>query len=362
MRQQPSPFCVGRSVLFGILCSIVLFLAAFMSAPVYAAGGGGPDIGLQPATFDPHHPISRAYFIFNSTPGTHIKNAIRVTNTGTTAGHVLLYGTDATTGATSGAVYLGHLSKSKDVGAWINLATSSLTLAPGQSRIISFEVIVPKTVRPGQHLGGIAMEVAPVAVPTPPVQQKGHMQINTHIITIVAVEVNLPGIPIEALSATGIQAGGANNYQTVLLNLHNTGTVMLKSSGTLQLFDSHGVPLQTMPLKLDTFLPATSINYPVSLKQSLGAGTYKAVLTLAYGSKHILRYSTFFTITVQQVQQAFPSESTMQAPPVTRVNNSSLPWWMFLVGGFFVLCGLFFLAQQSRRFVLNVRKKGKGTE
>ena len=379
MRQQPSTFFGERNcrILFEIVCGVVLFLAPFnamgMSAPVHAATDGAPSMGLQPVFYDPHNLVTRSYFIFNSTAGAHFKSEVRVTNTGTTAGHASLYSTDATTGATSGAIYEGRNSKPRDVGAWINLTTTSVTLAPGQSQAIPFTVTLPNNIRSGEHLGGIAMEVTPVTPATPSAQQKGKVQINTRIVTVVAVEVILPGTPIQALSATGIQAGGMNNYQTMSLNLHNTGTMMIKPSGTLELFDVHGAHLQTVPLKMDTFLPATSIDYPVYLKQSLGTGRYQAVLTLNYGDthtvqplkdggNHILRYSTFFTITMRQVQQAFPSSSgTLQAPHAAIV-NSSLPWWVFLVGGFFVLCGLLFLLQQSRRFVLGARRRRKGAE
>ncbi len=294
MRQQPSTFFVERNrrILFEIVCSVALFLASFsvigMSASVHAASDVTPSMGIQPAFFDPHNPITRSYFIFNSTPGAQFTSAVRVSNTGTTAGHAALYSTDATTGATSGAVYQGQNSKPQDVGAWIKLSTSALTLAPGQSRLIPFEVTLPENVRSGQHLGGIAMEVTPITPATAPVQQKGQVQINTRIVTVVAVEVIFPGTPIQALSAIGIQAGGMNNYQTILLNLHNTGTVMLKPSGTLELFNVHGALLQTVPINMDTFLPVTSINYPVYLKQALGAGRYQALLTLKYGDNQHL--------------------------------------------------------------------------
>jgi Bacterial protein of unknown function (DUF916) len=367
MKQQPSTFFVGanRKVLCEILCGVVLCVASFsvmgMSAPMHVAASG-PSLGIQPAFFDPKQPLTRSYFIFHNTPGAHFKSAVRVSNTGTTAGYASLYGTDATTGATSGAVYLGRNSKPLDVGAWISLSVSSFTLAPGQSRSVPFEVTIPKTVRSGDHLGGIAMEVTPVTAAAAPTQQSGQMQIKTRIVTVVAVEMILPGAPIEALSATGIQGGGMNNYQTLALNLHNTGTMMVKPHGTLQLFDAHNAHLQTVPITMDTFLPATSINYPVYLKQALGVGKYQGQLTLTYGDNHVLQYNTFFSVTTQQLQQAFPTTSgKLQAPTTAAAASSSVPWWMFLVGGFFVLCGLLFLFQQSRRFALG-RNKRKGVE
>lgn len=368
MNQQPATFFAGRTrkVLFKILWGMLLCLAAFsimgMSAPM-AVSPMGPSMGLQPAYYDIHNPITRSYFVFNTTPGAHFKSAVRISNTGLVGGRATLYSTDATTGATSGTVYLGQNVTPKEVGAWVKLSASSFTLASGQSRLVPFDVAPPKNVRSGQYVGGIAMEVTPLNATTSPVQKKGQIQITTRIITVVAVELIFPGAATQALSATGIQGGGANNYQTLSLKLQNTGTTMIKPHGTLELFNARGSRLQTVPISMDTFLPNTSINYPIYLKKTLGAGKYQALLVLAYGNNHILRYSTSFPITSQQIQQVFAtSHTTLTSQVGTRPLNSSLPWWMLLIGGFFVLCGLFFIIQQSRRVVLNVRRKNKGTE
>jgi hypothetical protein len=363
MRQNVSTFFDDRNIFlfFKGIGSVALFLTIVCciggGVPVHAAGGQ-PVIGLQPAYFDPHHPISRAYFIFNSTPGAHIQSAVRVINSGSVTGHATLYGTDATTGATSGAIYLDKTAKRQDVGSWLRLAKSSVTLAPGQSMIIPFQVTLPESVRPGQHLGGIGMEVTSVGQPKTVTDQQNKVQIHTRIITVIAVQVNLPGTPVEELSASGIQAGGENGYQSLQLVLHNTGTVMLKPAGTMEVMNGQGALLQTLPIKMDTFLPMTSIQYPIYLKSALGAGNYRIALTLNYGDHHILHYTTNFTITAQQVQQAFPTSNTLQSP----ATNTAMPWWMLAAGGFFVLCGLLFLIQQSRRFATNMREKRKGRE
>ncbi len=345
------------SFIFTRIWSVAIFFAAFcclaISTPTHAAGSM-PQIGLQPAYPDPTNPISMAYFIFKTNPGSHIQNAVRVVNTGHTAGHAALYTTDATTGETSGTVYLERTDKSQDVGKWLSVALSSLTLAPGESAIVPFDLMVPPKVRSGVHLGGIGMEITPIENSSNTLIKKGNLQIHTRILTIVAVEIILPGKPIEALSATGIEAGGANDYQTLQLALHNTGNQMLKPAGTLEVMDAHGVHLQTLPIKMDTFLPMNSISYPVYLKKALGDGSYQVILTLAYGNHHRLRYSTIVTITPQQVQQAFPPR-TLQPP----VMSSSLPLWVYLVGGSIGVGVLFLVIVQCRHLVLAARAKKK---
>lgn len=108
----------------------------------------------------------------------------------------------------------------------------------------------------------------------------------------------MPGATSANLKATGIQAGGQNGYQQLLVGLSNTGTVMLKPYGSLRITDTQGNGVENSSLKLDTFLPQTSINYPVTITgPALSAGTYSAILTLTYGSGQTLSYKKTCSIT-----------------------------------------------------------------
>ncbi len=294
----------------GMLIIAALLAGTFGSSPAHAADGR-PKFGLRPVLYDASNPVTKSYFVFDSRPGTILHNRVRVTNSGTATGTAILYAVDATTGQTSGTVYLSHNDVRRDVGAWITLRMQSITLAPGQSRIVPFQVTTPKIVRPGQHVGGIVAE----SMMPESASQSNSLQIQIQNLTILAVQVNLPGAQLEQLVATGIQPGGANNYQTLLVGLRNTGTMMLKPHGTLQVTDAQGSLLQTLPLKLDTFLPQTAIDYPVYLqKKALGVGSYRATLTLIYGHGHELHYTTVFTITGQQIAKVFQTSNPLLSP------------------------------------------------
>ncbi|GAC1347578.1 MAG: hypothetical protein NVSMB27_13300 [Ktedonobacteraceae bacterium] len=343
----------------GILIIAVLFAGACCSGSLIAhATGGEPNFGLQPVLYDPSQPDTQSYFIFDAHPGTVLHNRVRVTNSGTATGTVNLYAVDATTGQTSGVVYLSHNDSRRDVGAWLTLGMQHLTLAPGQSQIVSFAVAIPKTVRPGQHVGGIVAEnVTPESS-----SQSGMFQIHVRNLTIVAVQVNLPGPQIEQLVVTGIQPGGANNYQTLLVGLHNTGTVMLKPSGTLQITNAQGHLLKSLPLKLDTFLPQTAISYPTYVqRQAFGAGVYRAVLTLRYGHNQVLHYTTTFTITQRQLMQIFKSNLPLQ-PPGMGGNPSALPLWQIVLGGLLLVSSVLYWKQKLYPLAMALRVRGRSTK
>lgn len=292
--------------LLGLLFLLLLSLGVPQAPAAYAAGGA--NITLQPAISDPANPLTRAYFILQGKPGTVIQNSVVVTNTGTATGAVNLYTVDAGTGQNSGIIYLLQTAPRRDVGAWIHLSKSQLTLAAGQSKQVAFQVVIPGKARAGQHVGGIVAE----DVEQDSTTTNSKIQITVHSRRIIAIEVNLPGSQVEQLSASGIQVGGSANYEILKVGLSNTGTMLLKAKGTLQVIDDKGHVLQNLAISMDSFLPGTSITYPVYVqKKALGAGTYQGNLLLQYGHGKMLRYTTPFTVTEQQLVEIFNNNRSL---------------------------------------------------
>jgi hypothetical protein len=102
----------------------ILTLVALVLVPVAHAATSGPVFGIR-AGGNP----KLGYFVYNARPSTVRNGSIIVSNTGNRAGTVKLYTADATTGRTTGTVYLTD-KKAKATGAWVKLSSSSLTLAP----------------------------------------------------------------------------------------------------------------------------------------------------------------------------------------------------------------------------------------
>jgi hypothetical protein len=333
-----------------ILLALAALLTGALGASIAHAAGGTAVFGLQPVFYDPTIPITRSYFIFAAHPGEVIHSEVRVSNTGTVVGTVSLYGVDATTGQTSGTVFRARQDPQTDVGAWLALGVPQVTLAPGQSQIVPFQIAIPPQVRPGQHVGGIVAQ--DMAIQRGP--NKGALQINIQHLTIVAVQINLPGAIVDQLEVTGIEPGGAIGYQTLLVGLRNSGTTMLKPFGTLQVTDAHGHLLQNLALKLDTFLPQTTIDYPVFLQgHALSAGQYQATLTLTYGHHHMLFYRAAFTIAPAQIAQVFHQRPPLVPPPLNWPGNLLWP----IVGGVLFLLALLLGGVRYRRTRFTVPKR-----
>src|SRR3954468_21066217 len=82
------------------------------------------------------------YFVYSAAPGAARNGAVIVPNSGNAAGTVKLFAADATTGRTTGTVYLTD-ARPKSAGAWVTLASKSVSLRPGTSKRVTFTVRVP---------------------------------------------------------------------------------------------------------------------------------------------------------------------------------------------------------------------------
>jgi hypothetical protein len=267
-------------------------------------------------------PARAPYFIFNGGAGATLTGEVRVSNTGRGAGQALLYAVDATTGQTSGAVYLGHEAARRGVGAWITLARPSVTLAPGASARIAFRVVLPANVTAGEHLGGIVAEDAKLHTGASVHHGKGSFHFSIRDLTVIAVQVEVPGPRRAEVSVTGVSTTGSSGYQSLLIGLSNGGNTMLKPQGRVIVTDAGGHRVMDGTFLMDTFLPQTAIDYPVPVRgHALPAGRYRAAIALRYagGRTHS---DLSFTISARQAQQVFKAPGTL-APPAGRTSSLS---------------------------------------
>lgn len=323
---------------------VILAGGAVLAAVVCArasAGAGQAVFALHPEHYDPALAVTQSYFVTQEQPGSSFTNSVRVVNAGTRTGTVLLYAVDATTGRTSGAVYLDGTKPRRGVGSWVTLGTRSLTLGPGQSALVPVTVHVPATARPGDHLGGIVAENAAITRSS----GKGALQIRVRHLTIVAVEVQVPGHAAALADVTGLRAGGEHGYQYVYLHLTNPGALTTKPTGRVTIAGADGKQVASQSFKLDTFLPGTAIDYPLLLpKQALAPGGYRATVKLTYGAAALgyrrtdgptrtISRQFSFNVSHSQYDTVFRGVAPLKAPPAKADSGSSSGLPPFLIAG-----------------------------
>jgi len=319
-------------------CAVMV--AAVAAAPGFAASGAA-SFALIPEHYDASLRASKSYFVADTGPGRTYKNSIRISNLGKQTGTALLYAVDATTGQTSGAVYLDRTKPRRGVGGWATLGDSSVTLAPGQSKIVPVTVHVPAAAKPGDHLGGIVAENEALTSSS----GKGALQIRIRHLTIAAVLVQVPGKAVAQMQTGGVIAGGEHGYQYVYVHLKNTGSAVTKPTGRLLIIDPSGKQVASRRLKLDTFVPGTAIDYPVLLPaQALQPGKYTAKVDLSYsaaalgyrravGASQTTSGSFPFEVTAPQYKAIFKGVPPLQRPQQAAKSGSSGSMLLFVLAG-----------------------------
>lgn len=217
-------------------------------------------------------------------------------------------------------------SPRRDVGAWTRLGVKKLTLGPGEVRDVAVKVRVPKSVSAGEHLGGIVAENTKLKRGPTKSRGRGRFRINVRNLAVTAVQVNLPGPRVRKLSLGSVKSGGSQGgNQTVLVGIANEGNVLLKPSLSIAVADGDGNTVQRRKLKLDTFVPGTSIDLPVPVKgNALRSGSYTATVEVAGGGSPV-RATRSFEVTSKQVKQVFGADSPL-AQESSRSFIDYLPW------------------------------------
>jgi hypothetical protein len=192
------------------------------------------------------------------------------------------------------------------------LANSYVTLGPHAQATISFTVSVPAGAFVGQHLGGIVVQPSTSSISQRTVRksQRSAFRVQIRELSIVAVQLNVPGLKVVRLALSGIRASGIPGRQSLLIRLSNPGNVFVKGTGSLTVVDSSGKQVERQSFPLDTLVSHTHISYPVyTAGRPLPSGSYKGTVTITYGGRRLV--GTFpFTITSANQQQVFG------APPV----------------------------------------------
>jgi hypothetical protein len=336
--------------------ALIVLALALALAPAAAAAPAkpvGPIFGVR-AIGNP----KLGYFVYPANAGSVLHGAVAVTNTGDRAGSVKLYSADATTGATSGTVYLTDNTPA-GVGTWISLGSHTLTLKPSQRTTVPFTVHVPAGSRAGDFVGGIVAETV-LERQGPQSANKTNVQIKVRNLSIVAVEVNVPGPRVSKFTIGAANVGGSKGRQQLFLHISNDGNVLTKPKGSVTVQSSAGTPIETIAFKMDSFLPHTAIDYPVQLKEALPPGGYVASVRLTYpgtGAAGAVMSSGApqFTVSKENVQKVFkPGKPTVVGPGgvvAASGGGSSLYKWLAIGFGALLLGGggYFFAVIRQRR-------------
>ena len=132
-------------------------------------GAGEPSGAVQSWTLTPGGSIdgsqagSRPNLSYQVAPGATIDDTVIVYNFGNIPTKFAVYATDAYNNDDGEFDLLTRDEVPVDVGSWVSLGATSITLDPGKQATIPVSIKVPLDAVPGDHVGGIVAAVTAVA-------------------------------------------------------------------------------------------------------------------------------------------------------------------------------------------------------
>lgn len=142
-----------KSPLFQRFIVVSFFLLFQTSFAIEYGGFGG-----RPAYPRADNPRTESIFVHTLEPGAVQKEGITVVNNSTETKTVLVYAADSTP-STGGAFACKQFSEEKtDVGSWISLNKTELTLSAGSTQIVPFTITVPANAGVGEHNGCVLIQ------------------------------------------------------------------------------------------------------------------------------------------------------------------------------------------------------------
>ncbi|MFE9653197.1 WxL protein peptidoglycan domain-containing protein [Micromonospora sp. NPDC006431] len=137
--------------------TVVVLLAAFgflavEAGPAAAADG---DVSWAVRTASNNFGSGRQNYTYTLNPGGQLKDGLVVVNHGATPLNLAVYAADGFTTKEGQLDLVTQDAKSTGIGAWIHTDRPDVTVGPGQSVEVPFQLTLPDNAAPGDYLGGV---------------------------------------------------------------------------------------------------------------------------------------------------------------------------------------------------------------
>lgn len=211
---------------------LFIFFLLFSFSSAFALSTGG--VGGYPAHPDPSIPRSESWFVFSLDLGEIGEDDLLIFNTSDETKTVKLYAVDSVPSNQGNFALANEDAEKKDLGAWVEISESFVTLEPGESREIPFTITIPDDADVGEHSGGIIIQKSN--------QDEAMGQTGASIVTRVGIRIynTVPGEIIKEVELTnfGIELVESENkkpFYKIAIAALNKSTVSLNPKVDLEI-------------------------------------------------------------------------------------------------------------------------------
>lgn len=313
-----------RILLVGLLGFFVL--AGFC----YAISYGGLGIYPNESEWNEKNSLTKSWFIYTLEPSEVKEAKVNVVNQSDQSVEVKIYPVDAVTTKDGAFAPQSEDREKIDVGAWINMPVSELSLKPNETKAVDFTIKVPENAEVGDHMGAIIVQGKEVAEAGEGTAMRVVSRVGARIYLTV------PGEIIKKLELKEFSWKMEEGQVVFYLTLTNKGNIRISPKGEIEIKDKSGNAADKIKITEREVFPKDTIVLPTRWEKTI-AGKFTALATVSYGTeKNLTKELKFEVKSAQKQQKTFPEAG-------------------LIVGGIIILLIIFFAVRRKFGFKL-VRK------
>ena len=266
----------------------LLYVCALAAAlPLWSAAAAPPLLPLarvDPLSFAiaPGEPIlthqaPQRYFTYAVAPGQSLSDVVAVLNPSRTASLTVRWSaSDARTPSQGAGIVVSYAGPQREIGTWIHIATSTVTVAPNHVTFVPIKVSIPGSVRPGEYQGAInAVDLHPTTI------TQGHLRYRISIRRTLAVVLRVLGPASAGLQIVRARLVAPDKRAVLALTLKNTGTVIDHPIATLMTLTGPHMSYTQRPL-LGAVTAGDSTAVMFALGRTIPPATYRLSIQITY--------------------------------------------------------------------------------
>ena len=226
--------------------------------------------------------ISLAPLVFelNANPGDTLSEQIRVTNRSTNTIAITPEVRDFTPVGEAGEVnILEEEQATYSLRAWTIVSPEEISLAPNETKTMTFTIGVPRNAEPGGHYGSI---LASTAGTTPGGTGVAVAQKVGSLVLLRVTGEAAESLQLREFSAPGFLEKGPVPF---VIRFENIGNIHLKPAGYITVTNLWGREVARVELEQKNVIPGSIRRLEPTWDIKGGLGRYTATLTAVYGSK-----------------------------------------------------------------------------
>ena len=300
-----------------------MFTPWLLAASLALAPAGDFSWSVQPS--GPQGPTGRDYFTYTAAPGQQIRDTVGITNRSDRKLTFRLYSTDAFNTEDGSFALLTADRQSTDLGSWISLEKSTLTVKPGKRVDVPFTLKVPANATPGDHTGGV------LAAVTQQETTAGGQNLNVDRRVAARVYLRVNGPLTSSLQVDRISTGDTGpvlgkRTVKVTYRVRNTGNVRLSGDARVYVRGPLDWPQGTpAEREVPELLPGSSYTFTDSVSGVLPAVRLQAAVRIT------------------------PSDPDRVSPSKPSLTTRTAAFWMVPWAGLGVLALFLLLLARRRR-------------